>query len=245
VFGATVPVVTRTATRCTDCGGSGAGQGTAPVACAECAGTGQQRRITRTILGQMVTSGPCTRCGGLGQVIVTPCETCRGEGRVLAERTYQVDVPAGVDSGSTLRLAGRGAVGLRGGDPGDLYVHLRVAPHEHLLRDGTDLVFVASLSFPQAVLGTTVTVPALDGDVAVEVPPGTQPGREFRFRGRGVPHVQGRGRGDLRVVVRLDVPTSISHTEEELLRLLAAEQGHPVLPPKEPGLFKKIKSAFS
>jgi molecular chaperone DnaJ len=245
VFGATVPVTVRTAARCSDCGGSGAGQGTAPVTCSECAGSGQQRRVTRTVLGQMVTSGPCSRCSGLGQVVVTPCDTCHGEGRVIGERTYQVDVPAGVDTGSTLRLAGRGAVGLRGGDPGDLYVHLRVAPHEHLLRDGTDLVFVAALSFPQAALGTTLTVPALDGDVEVEIPAGTQPGKEFRFRGRGVPHVQGRGRGDLRVVVRLDVPTTVSTAEEELLRQLAAEQGHAVHPPKEPGLFKKIKSAFS
>ena len=245
VFGATVPVTVRTAARCSDCNGTGAGHGTAPVACAECAGTGQQRRVTRTILGQMVTSGPCTRCGGLGQVVVTPCDTCRGEGRVIGDRTYQVDVPGGVDTGSTLRLAGRGAVGPRGGDAGDLYVHLRVLPHEHLLRDGTDLVFVAPLSFAQAALGTTVTVPALDGEVQMEIPAGTQPGKEFRLRGRGVPHVQGRGRGDLRVVARLDVPTTLTTAEEELLRQLAAEQGHEVLPPKEPGLFKKIKSAFS
>ncbi len=127
VFGATVPVTLRLPQRCEECGGSGAGAGTRPVTCADCNGSGQVQRVRQSLLGQMVTSAPCPRCGGLGQVVVTPCARCRGEGRVTAEHTYQVDVPAGVDSGSTLRLSARGAAGPRGGSAGDLYVHLRVA----------------------------------------------------------------------------------------------------------------------
>ncbi len=124
VFGATVPVSLKLPQRCHDCGGTGAGEGTQPVTCADCNGSGQVQRVRQSLLGQMVTSGPCPRCGGLGQVVVTPCPTCRGEGRITADHTYQVDVPAGVDSGSTLRLGGRGAAGPRGGAAGDLYVHL-------------------------------------------------------------------------------------------------------------------------
>ncbi len=130
VFGATLPVEVRTALRCDDCDGSGAGSGTQPVTCSECNGRGQVQRVRQSLLGQMVTASACPRCGGLGQVIVTPCPTCKGDGRVITEKTYQVDVPAGVDTGSTLRLTGRGAVGPRGGGAGDLYVHIRVAAHE-------------------------------------------------------------------------------------------------------------------
>ena len=181
--------------------GTGASPGTHAAPCLECAGTGQVRRVRQSLLGQMVTAGPCTRCGGIGQVIVTPCPTCHGEGRSLEERTYNVDVPAGVDSGSTLRLTGRGAVGPRGGPAGDLYVHLRVQPHEHFARDGYDLVTEMPVSFAQAALGTHLELDTLDGDEELAVAAGTQSGRELRLRGRGVPHVDGRGRGDLRVVL--------------------------------------------
>jgi molecular chaperone DnaJ len=173
-----------------------------------------------------------------------PCPVCRSEGRVVEERTLNVDVPAGVDDGSTLRLSGRGAVGPRGGPPGDLYVHLRVAPHERYQRLGADLVTDVGVSIAQAALGTTFTLPTLDGDEELVVPPGTQPGREFVLRGRGVPHVQGRGRGDLRVVTRIDVPTKLSADEAELLRRFAEARGELVNPPDK-GLLSRIKSAFS
>lgn len=244
VFGSALPVTVRTAATCADCGGSGAGSGTQPVTCADCSGTGQVRRVRQSLLGQMVTTGPCARCGGMGQVIVTPCPTCHGEGRVIEERTLTVDVPAGVDNGSTLRLSGRGAVGPRGGPAGDLYVHLRVTSHPSYERVGNDLVTEVGISIAQAALGTTLTLATLDGDEELVVPAGTQPGREFVLRGRGVPQVQGRGRGDLRAVIRVEVPTKLSADEAELLRRYAEERGETVNPPDK-GLFSRIKSAFS
>ncbi|MBA3604640.1 MAG: molecular chaperone DnaJ [Actinomycetota bacterium] len=244
VFGSTIPVTLRLPRRCDDCGGTGAGSGTQPVTCADCGGSGQIQRVRQSLLGQMVTSAPCPRCSGLGQVVVTPCPTCRGEGRVTAEHTYQVDVPAGVDSGSTLRLGGRGAVGPRGGGTGDLYVHLRVAEHERYARDGNDLVTDVPISIAQAALGTTIALPTLDGDEELDVPAGTQPGREFVLRQRGVPRLQGRGRGDLRARLVVEVPTKLDEEEAELLRRLADKRGEPVHP-LEKGLFSRIKSAFS
>jgi molecular chaperone DnaJ len=201
--------------------------------------------VRQSLLGQMVTASPCSRCGGLGQVVVTPCETCAGHGRLVEERTYQVDIPAGVDTGSTLRLTGRGAVGPRGGDAGDLYVHLRVRPHERYTRDGHDLVTTVPVSIVQAALGTTVTLPTLDGDEELKIPAGTQSGKVFTLRNRGVPVVRGRGRGDLRVAIVVEVPTKLTATQEELLRRLAEERGEAVDPPGGSKLFSRIKSAFS
>jgi molecular chaperone DnaJ len=244
VFGAQIPVELRLPQRCDDCGGTGAGASTKPVTCSECNGTGQVRRVRQSVLGQMVTSSPCQRCGGLGEVIATPCPTCRGEGRVTADKTYQVDVPAGVDTGSTLRLTGRGAAGPRTGRAGDLYVHLRVAPHDRYWRDGDDLVTEVPVSIAQAALGTRLTLSTLDGDEELVVQPGTQPGREFVLRGRGVPRLQGRGRGDLRAIVRVDVPTDLTVAETALLRSFAEGRGEEVGEGGQ-GLFSRIKSAFS
>jgi|JI10StandDraft_1071094.scaffolds.fasta_scaffold49071_4 molecular chaperone DnaJ len=242
VFGATVPVTLRTALRCEDCSGSGAGGGTKPVTCSECNGRGQVQRVRQSMLGQMVTSSACQKCGGLGQVIVTPCAKCGGDGRVVTEKTYQVDVPAGVDTGSTLRLTGRGAVGPRGGGTGDLYVHIRVAPHERYQREHDDLVTDLPVSIAQASLGAKFLLPTLDGDEEILVPAGTQPGREFVLRQRGVPRLQGRGRGDLRVRVVVHVPTKLTEFETELLKKLAEARGEEIH--TEGGLFSRIKSAF-
>jgi molecular chaperone DnaJ len=244
VFGATVPVPVRTATRCEECQGSGAGEGTQPVTCADCGGRGQVQRMRRSMLGQMVTTSSCPRCGGLGQVIVTPCNACHGEGRNIVEVTYQVDVPAGVDTGATLRLTGRGAVGPRGGGAGDLYVHVRVQPHEKFQREGDDLLTVVRLSVAQAALGARLTLATLDGDEELVIPPGTQFGHEFLLRGRGAHRLGGRGRGDLRAQVVVEVPTELTDEEAELLRKLAALRGEEVAPPGG-SLFSRIKSAFS
>jgi molecular chaperone DnaJ len=245
VFGATAPVTVRTAVTCVICSGSGAGGGTSPVTCLECGGSGQVRRVRQSLLGQMVTTGVCPRCSGLGQVIATPCPTCRGDGRTIEERTYQVDVPAGVDSGATLRLAGRGAVGLRRGPAGDLYLHLRVRPHPTFRRDGDDLVADAPVGLAQAALGAHLPFSTLEGDeIELVVPAGTQSGRQLRFRGKGVPALHGRGRGDLRVVLRVDTPAELSEVEAQLLRDYAEARGEEIDPPPK-GLFQKIKSAFS
>jgi len=244
IFGAQVDVTLKLPVACSDCGGSGAGEGTQPVTCSDCGGSGQVQRVRQSLLGQMVTASPCARCGGLGQVITTPCSTCRGEGRVTVDKTYQVDVPAGVDSGSTLRLTGRGAAGPRGGPSGDLYVHLRVAPHERYVRDDHDLVTEVGISVAQAALGTSIDLETLDGTEPLVVPPGTQAGREFVLRQRGVPHLRGRARGDLRARIRVDVPTKLSEREVELLTELAEGRGETVGNGRE-GLFSRIKSAFS
>ncbi len=244
VFGATVAVEVRTALRCDECGGSGAGSGTQPITCSECNGRGQVQRVRQSMLGQMVTSSACPRCGGLGQVVVTPCGTCSGEGRVITEKTYQVDVPAGVDTGSTLRLTGRGAVGPRGGGAGDLYVHIRVAPHETFTRQGDDIVADLPISIAQAALGTKIALTTLDGEEEIAVPVGTQHGKEFVFRQRGVHRLHGRGRGDLRVRINVQVPTKLNEFETELLTKYAESRGEPV-GNGEHGLFSRIKSAFS
>ena len=244
VFGDTVDVSLKLPAACDDCGGSGAGEGTSPVTCSDCGGSGQVQRVRQSLLGQMVTASPCSRCGGLGEVITTPCAACRGEGRVTVDKTYQVDVPAGVDSGSTLRLTGRGAAGPRGGRNGDLYVHLRVAPHDLFVRDDNDLVTEVPISIAQASLGTAFELETLDGPEHLVVPPGTQPGREFVLRQRGVPHLRGRGRGDLRARVRVEVPQKLTDREVELLTAYAEGRDEVVGHEKE-GLFTRIKSAFS
>lgn len=243
VFGATMPVTVRTAVRCDDCDGSGAAEGTKAVTCSECNGRGQVQKVRQSLLGQMVTSSVCSRCNGAGQVIASPCPTCSGDGRTVTEKTFQVDIPAGVDTGSTLRLTGRGAVGPRGGGAGDLYVHIRVAAHERFVREGDDLVHELGVSIAQAALGTKFSLATLDGDEDIVVPPGTQPGKEFVLRGRGVSRLQGRGRGDLRVRIRVEVPTKLTDAEADLLRRYAEGRGE--LVHTESGFFSKIKSAFT
>ena len=246
VFGGTVPVAIKTALRCDDCAGSGAGAGTQPVMCVDCEGSGQVRRVRQSLLGQMVTSSPCQRCGGIGQVVATPCTKCKGEGRIVDSATYQIDVPAGVDTGATLRLTGRGAVGPRGGAAGDLYVHIRVAPHPTLQRDEYDLIHVLGLGIAQAALGTTATIDTLEDSQEISVPAGTQHGQEFVLRGKGVPHLNGGGRrrGDLRIVVRVEIPTKLTDEEAKLLRQFAALRGDEVAS-VDKGLKSRLKSAFS
>jgi molecular chaperone DnaJ len=243
VFGVRQPVDVRSHVVCETCTGSGAKAGTQPISCLECAGAGQVQRVRQSFLGQMVTTSACPRCAGLGQVVADPCGDCRGEGRRVEERTYTVDIPAGVDTGSTLRLSGRGAAGPRGGPAGDLYVHVRVQPHERFTRDGTDLRCDLPVSYAQAALGTHIQFDTLDGTEDLVVPRGTPTGREFKLRGRGVPHLDRRARGDLIVRAVVQVPSDLSPEEEDLLRQLAAHRGDDVAP-ADSGFFSKIRSAF-
>ena len=191
----------------------------------------------------MVTARPCPTCGGLGETVSSPCPDCGGEGRRPVERTYTVDIPPGVDDGSTLRLPGYGPAGPRGGPAGDLYVHLRVAAHPRFTREGTDLLHRLVLSPSQAALGLKVDLETLDGTEQLDIARGTQPGHVIRLRGLGVPRVRGRGRGDLLVEVVVAVPTDLSPEQEELYRSLAAAAGEDVAPP-ETGLLSKIRSAL-
>ena len=210
VFGGEQTVSIRTAIACEPCETTGAEPGTGKSQCSECGGAGQVQRVRQSILGQMVTSSVCPTCSGQGQTIDQPCKTCRGEGRQLEEVAYTVDVPAGVDSGSTLRLTGRGAAGPRGGAQGDLYVHIAVREHELFERAGNDLLLHQPIGFAQAALGTELEVPTLDDPETLIVPRGTEGGRRFRLRGFGVPHVNGRTRGDLVVELVVKTPTDLS-----------------------------------
>ncbi len=243
VLGASKEVVVRAPSACEACSGTGARQGTTPVTCSTCNGAGELRRVRQSLLGQMVTSSPCPRCGGTGEEIPSPCPECRGQGRRTQERNYTVEVPAGVDDGSTLRLSGRGAAGLHGGPPGDLYLHLRVRPHPVLARDGYDLRATLRATMAQAALGAHLEVETLEGPEEVDVPPGCPNGQEVRMRGRGVPHLQRRGRGDLVVSIEVQTPTDLTPSQEELLRRFAAERGEDVTP-AEAGLLSRIRSAF-
>ena len=169
---------------------------------------------------------------GDGEEIASPCADCRGQGRRTEEHSYTVDVPAGVDDGSTLRLTGRGAAGPRGGPPGDLYLHMRVRPHPTLTRDGDDLRTVLPVTMAQAALGASLKVETLDGPEEIAVAPGCPNGQEVRLRGRGVPHLQRRGRGDLLVTIAVETPAELTPAQEELLRRFAAERGEDVAPPE-------------
>ena len=243
VFGCEAPVTVRTAVACEDCDGSGADAGSGPSVCPDCGGAGQVRRVRQSILGQMVTAGPCGRCSGLGTIIEHACPNCGGEGRRIEECTYTVDIPAGVDNGATLRLGGRGAVGPRQGRAGDLYVHLRVESHEDFERVDDDLVFDMAISFSQAALGAQISLETLDGEETVPVEPGTQSGTVIRFRAKGVPHLRGRGRGDLLVRLIVETPDDLDAEQYELLRRLAELRGEEIDPP-EHGLFSKLRGAF-
>lgn len=242
VFGSQQDLRVRMAVACGTCGGSGARPGTSPTTCGTCGGAGEVRRVRQSILGQMVTASPCPRCGGTGQEISSPCTDCRGEGRRTEERTYTVDVPAGVDDGNTLRLSGRGHAGPRGGPPGDLFVHLRVRPHPVFRRDGIDLIDELHLPMTQAALGAVLDYQTLDGEEELQIPAGTHTGRQITLRGRGVPRVDGRGRGDLVVRVIVDTPGDLSREQEELLRQFAELRGEQVTAHRA-GLFGRFRSA--
>ena len=243
VFGCEATVSVRTAVTCEECEGTGADPGSGPVTCPECGGAGQVRRVRQSILGQMVTAGPCGRCGGFGTIIEHPCPTCAGEGRHLDECDYNVDVPAGVDTGQTLRLSGRGAVGPRNGSAGDLYVHIRVAPDERFVRRDDDLIHELTIAFTQAALGAQITIETLDGDELIPIEPGAESGDVLRFRGKGVTHLQGRGRGDLLVRLVVETPNDLDDEQRTLLERLASLRGE-VIDPPEHGLMSKLRGAF-
>jgi molecular chaperone DnaJ len=243
VFGADQTLDVRLPQTCETCSGSGAKPGTSPETCATCGGVGEVRRVRQSILGQMVTAGPCPTCAGTGQHIPSPCNDCSGQGRRVQNRSLTVEIPAGVSEGATLRVPGRGAAGPRGGPAGDLYVHLRVKDHPTLRRDDDRLLADTHLAFTQAALGAEIDVETLDGVERLTIPAGTQGGKQLRIRGKGVPHLHGRGRGDLVVTVVVDTPTDLSHEAQDLLRSLAAERGETVAPP-DAGLMSKLRSAF-
>ncbi|MGI8872309.1 MAG: molecular chaperone DnaJ [Candidatus Limnocylindria bacterium] len=245
VFGVTREISFPTLVTCPVCSGTGGEPGTQPERCAECGGSGEKRRVAQTILGQMVNIVACPRCNGEGSVIANPCHECRGDGRVRQERTLQVSVPAGIDSGQRIALEGQGEAGPRGGPAGDLYVVVNVREHPQLLRRGTELYHILPLTFPQAALGATLAVPTVEGSEQIEVPAGTQSGQEIRLRGRGVPRLRSNGRGDLHVVVNVVVPSKLGKRERELLRELDKVSPPAVLPKGGGSLLDRIRDLFA
>ncbi len=245
VFGVTREISFPTLVTCPVCSGTGGEPGTQPERCAECGGSGEKRRVAQTILGQMVNIVACPRCNGEGSVIASPCHECRGDGRVRQERTLQVSVPAGIDSGQRIALDGQGEAGPRGGPAGDLYVVVNAREHPQLLRRGTELYHILPLTFPQAALGASLAVPTVEGSEQIEVPAGTQSGQEIRLRGRGVPRLGGNGRGDLHVVVNVVVPSKLGKRERELLRELDGVSPPAVLPKGGGSLLDRIRDLFA
>lgn len=240
-FGSEQSLDVRLPLACEACGATGAAPGTSPVPCPDCHGTGELRRVRQSILGQVVSSTGCPTCHATGATIASPCPTCHGDGRTTATSTLVVNVPAGVEDGSTMRLAARGPAGFRGGPNGTLYVHLGVEHDARFERVGDDLHVAASVSIAQAALGTEVSVATLEGDESVDVERGTQPGTVIRLRQRGVTHLRGRGRGDLLVHVEVQVPQDLDEETETMLRSLAAHRGESVAEPHT-GLFSRLRS---
>jgi molecular chaperone DnaJ len=221
---------------CVTCGGTGAAPGSHPETCQHCGGRGQVMHSQ----GFLMISSTCPVCQGEGQIVRKPCPACSGEGTVEEEDALQVTIPAGVEDGSTLRVPGRGEGAPRGGQPGNLYVVLRVEPDERFERDGADLHTAVPVSFPQLALGDEVEVPTLDGPMPLEIPAGTQPGETIALRGRGMPRIDGRGKGDVVAHLKLVVPSSLTPEEEAALRAYA-EVGGQRVNPERGGLFRRKK----
>jgi len=240
-FGATREVTVTLPQRCATCGGSGCAEGTSPISCEECGGSGEVRRVRNSILGQMVTSQLCTRCQGMGSRIETPCHECRGDGRRQQSVTLSAQIPAGVEDGSTMRLADRGPSGPRGGANGRLFVHLRVLSDPRFERHGDDLHHEAHVAFSQAVLGATITVPTLRDTLTIDVDAGSANGTVHRVRHEGVEHLHGRGRGDLYVHLVVDVPSELDEDSESLLRQWAHHRNEEVREASG-GLFRRRKA---
>ena len=246
VFGVQREVEVETPVHCTECEGSGARPGTNAVRCPDCSGTGELRRVRQSILGQVITAVPCGRCQGTGQSVESPCEACRGEGRRTQRRTLTVDIPAGVDDGSTLRLAGHGPAGFRGGPNGALFVHLSVAPDSRFERAGVDLHASVQVPLTMAALGGSVPYETLDDTRDLSIAAGTNSGTVIPLKGLGVPKLRGRGRGDLFVHVQVETPTGLDDRQRELLAALAEARGEELgEAPHSEGLFSKLRSALS
>jgi molecular chaperone DnaJ len=225
--------------RCDVCDGSGAKSKEGIVTCTNCRGTGQ----IRIQQGFFTMTRTCSRCGGEGKMIKDPCPACKGKKRVERERTLSVRIPAGVETGNTIRLSGEGELGEHGGPPGDLYIYLSVEEHQLFKRDGQDVILDVPISFFQAALGTELEVPTLNGHEKIKVPAGTQPGHVFRLRGKGFPHLRGSGAGDQVCRVMVEVPTKLSSKQKELLKefdCLSKDECTPI----SKGFFEKVKEIF-
>ncbi|HWJ02543.1 MAG TPA: molecular chaperone DnaJ [Verrucomicrobiae bacterium] len=228
---------------CDNCGGTGAAPGSSPKTCPKCNGSGQIQYTQSTPFGRFVQSRVCEECRGNGKIIEKPCPDCGGVGTVRKVRKIHVAIPAGVDTGSRVRVTGEGEPGERNGPHGDLYIYIKIKPHKFFHREGNDVITEMNISFPQAALGDEIEVPTLDGKVSLKVPEGTQSGTFFRLRGKGIPDVHGRGRGDQHVKVTVVIPGKLDEKQKDILRQFADTLGENPAG-VEKGFFEKVKDAF-
>lgn len=229
---------------CEDCGGTGAAKGSSPTTCPVCNGTGQERRQQRTAFGVFQTQSVCSRCHGSGRIIDNPCKTCNGSGQVRKPATVGINIPAGIDDGQVITIRGKGNAGSNGGPAGDLQLQVSVRPHPLFERDGYDVYCTLPLTFAQAALGAEISVPTLDGNVSYSIKEGTQPGDSFRLKGKGIPYVNGRGRGDEIVQVTVEVPRNLNGEQKKILESFEKATGEGNYQ-KRRSFFDKLRDAFN
>jgi molecular chaperone DnaJ len=242
VFGVEKTLTLEKQDECKTCGGNGAAPGSKIVTCPKCHGQGQIRTQRRTIFGMVASSTSCDRCQGMGKIPEVACKTCGGDGVLRQEKTISVKIPAGIDNGQRIRVAGEGEAGYRGSSHGDLYLVVKVSPSKEFQRDGFTLLKELPVSFTQAALGTKVILKTLDGDIELKIPSGTQSGTVLKVKNKGVPHINSSSRGDLLVTVRVIIPSKLSKKEKDLLKQLAAERGEAVN--VDESLWENIKGNF-
>jgi molecular chaperone DnaJ len=243
VFGVEKEIEFQRDETCSRCGGSGAEPGTSPTRCSTCGGQGEVRQVRQTFLGQMVQTATCPACNGRGETISSPCKTCRGGGLERKTVKKKVQIPAGVDSGTQIRLAGEGAPGVYGGPNGSLFLVLDVQPHKFFRRRENDIFLNLDINVAQAVLGAEIEVPTLDGNEKLKIPAGTQPGKIFQIKGKGVPYLRRSGRGDQKVIVNVAIPSKLTKEQRELFEKLAESLGTAVKP-QEKGFLDWLNEAL-
>ena len=241
--GAKRPVEFPAVVDCSTCHGSGAAPGTSRTTCPSCSGTGRLQSVSNSFFGQVVRTQACPQCGGGGEIVETPCEDCSGTGRQTQPRRIDVEIPPGIHDGQRIRLSGEGHAGLLGGRSGDVYVLVNVRPDPRFVREGNDIVSAVDLTMTQAALGATVGVETLDGEHELEFEPGTQPGEIRVLRGKGMPVLQGRGRGDHRVLVNVGIPAHLTDEQRKLLDEFARSE-HDRNYGSDGGFFERLRSAF-
>jgi molecular chaperone DnaJ len=230
---------------CNTCSGSGAKDKNSVQNCSTCGGSGQVRKITSTFLGQMQTVGTCPTCNGEGTTVTAKCGACKGDGRVYGEETISIEIPAGVQEGMQLSMSSKGNAGARGGAPGDLIIQIEEEPHSELHRDGLNVAYDLYITFPDAVFGSSVEVPTIDGRAKIKIPAGTQSGKIFRLKGKGFPEVQGYSKGDQLINVNVWTPQSITPEEKDALEKMAKSPNFIPNPAKgEKSFFDRVKEAF-
>ena len=244
VFGAEKEIHYNREVTCKTCSGSGAKPGTSPVTCGRCHGHGVINVDTQTPLGMMRRQVTCDVCHGTGQEIKNPCQTCRGTGREKQSHTVSVKIPAGVETGQQIRLAGQGEAGFNGGPYGDLFVVINVNPSDKFTRDGSTIYYTLNISFVQAALGDTVEVPTVHGNVEMVIPAGTQTGKTFRLKGKGAPRLRGGSQGDQLVTVKIVTPTKLNDAQKEALLAFAKASGDEKVAPQKKGFFNKVKDVL-